>query len=103
MATDVKLAELLLRRKELNEKVSQLKPINISGLFVMKQTRKAVGENFDDISSTVPILRPADVTAEFDYYASQLRQVDALIQQANWNTVVAIDPVLMKPYTSPAI
>ena len=49
----IKLAEALLRRKELNEKVEQLKKINVEGLFEIKATRRNVTENIDDIIAKI--------------------------------------------------
>lgn len=99
----VKLAQLLLRRKELGMKVMQLQPINVKGLFETKISRKPVGDSYDDITSIIPVLSPAAVTREYDYYASQLRQVDALIQQANWTVEVEADSMLMKNYEEPTV
>lgn len=99
--TNVPLAQLLLRRKELNQKVEQLKTINIKGLFETKYTRKQLSESIDDVTIIAPMLSASQVTEEFDYYAGQLRQVDALIQQANWATQIAADSGLMKNYTAP--
>lgn len=90
MAT-IKLAEALLRRKELNEKVSVLKHIKDADLFETKTGRRAVHEGIDDIIAQVPIMSVAEVTQEFDWHARQLRLVDAAIQQANWTTDVEVN------------
>jgi len=86
----VKLAEALLRRKELNAKIDQLKKINVEGLFEVKATRRNVTENIDDIVVKVPKITLAQVAAGYDFYAKQLRLVDAAIQQANWTTEIEI-------------
>jgi hypothetical protein len=94
----IKLAEALLRRKELNEKVDQLKKINIEGLFEVKATRRNVTENVDDVVVKVPKITLPQVAAGFDWYAKQLRLVDAAIQQANWTTEIDVAPDVMKDY-----
>ena len=94
----IKLAEALLRRKELNEKVDALKKINVQGLFEVKAQRKNVTENIDDIIAQVPKIKLTQVTAGFDYYAKQLRLIDASIQQANWITEIDVNEDVMKDY-----
>jgi hypothetical protein len=95
----VKLAEALLRRKELNEKVEQLKKINVAGLFEVKGSRKKITDDVDDIVMTVPKITLAQVAAGYDWYAKQLRLVDAAIQQANWVTEIEVGNDVMKDYT----
>ena len=51
-----KLAEALLRRKELQGKVDVLKQIQDKNLFEVKAQRKQVTDNIDDIVAMVPIL-----------------------------------------------
>ena len=94
----IKLAEALLRRKELAEKVKQLQPIKVEGLFVVRTQRKQVNENIDDLTMQVPKVLIGQVTAEYDFYAMQLRRVDAAIQQANWTTEIDGDDDVMKSY-----
>jgi hypothetical protein len=97
----VKLAEALLRRKELQGKVDQLKGILAKGqqLFEVKVTRKAAHEGIDDIIATVPKLTASQVTAEHDFYARRLRLIDAAIQQANWTTELPqIDQSVMEDF-----
>ncbi len=98
MATKIKLAEALLRRKELQGKVDMLKQIKDKDLFEVKAQRKNVTENIDDIIAMVPKLTASQVTAEFDFYARQLRLVDAAIQQANWTVEVEIVDTVMGDY-----
>ena len=94
----IKLAEALLRRKELNNKVDQLRQIKQADLFEMKYARKAVNDNIDDVTAQVPKLTASQVTAEFDFYARQLRLVDASIQQANWTTEIEVGDTVMGDY-----
>jgi len=97
----IKLAEALLRRKELNEKVAQLKQINVQNLFEVKVKRQSVTENVDNIQATVPKIKLAQVTAGYDWYSKQLRLVDAAIQQANWVTEIAVGDDVMKDFVEP--
>ena len=96
---NVKLAEALLRRKELNEKVDQLKKINVENLFEVRVQRKNVTENVDDVIAKVPKISLAQVTAGYDWYAKQLRLIDAAIQQANWTTEIEVGNDVMKDYS----
>jgi hypothetical protein len=94
----VKLAEALLRRKELAEKVSQTKTISTSAVYDVQMKRQSVSEGIDDIVARVPKLTLAQVTAEHDHFSRGLRLVDAAIQQANWQTEVEVDPRVMVSY-----
>ena len=99
----VKLAEALLRRKELNDKVAQLKTINVQGLFEVKASRKNVTENIDDVVVKVPKITMAQVAAGYDWYSKQLRLVDAAIQQANWVTEIEVGADVMKDFVEPTV
>ena len=94
----VKLAEALLRRKELQGKVDVLKQIQEKALFEVVARRQNVTENLDDVIAQVPRLSAAEVTAEYDWHARQLRLVDAAIQQANWTTEVEVGASVMADY-----
>jgi len=94
----VKLAEALLRRKELQQKVDVLKHIKDADLFEVKARRQAVAEGIDDLVAQVPVLRAGQVTREFDWHARQLRLVDAAIQQANWTSDVDVKSSVMDDY-----
>ena len=94
----VKLAEALLRRKELLGKCQVLANIKQNALYEVKATRKLVSEGIDDIVAQVPKLTASEVTSEFDWHARQLRLVDAAIQQANWTTEIEVGPDVMSDY-----
>ena len=85
-----KLAEALLRRKELQMKIDRIEPIlkGISQLFETRVNRVKVTDSIDDLTVSVPKLELNQVTAEFDYYAQKLRLIDAAIQQTNWTADV---------------
>ena len=97
---DIKLAEALLRRKELAEKLNVLRHFKDNHAFYeVRGQRVKVTEGLEDINVNYPKLEVSQVTAEFDYVAKQLRLVDALIQQANWTTVLSVDPMVMEAYS----
>ena len=100
---DIKLAEALLRRKELAEKLNVLRHFKDNHAFYeVRGQRVKVTEGLEDINVNYPKLEASQVTVEFDYVAKQLRLVDALIQQANWTTVLEVDPMVMESYSSKA-
>lgn len=87
----MKLAEALLRRKELQGKVDRIASIKEKDIFEVRTTRKAAHEGIDDVIAAVPKLELNQVTKEYDHYAKRLRLIDAAIQQANWTTEVMVD------------
>lgn len=97
----IKLAEALLRRKELQQKVDQLRPIANKDLFEVKAQRKNVTESIDDIVAQVPKVPIESVTASYDWHARRLRMIDALIQQANWTTELEVDATVMDDFKTP--
>lgn len=96
---NIKLAEALLRRKELNEKVSQLRAIKDVQVYEVIATRRQITESVDDLVMKVPKLQLNQVTAEYDWYAKHLRLLDAKIQQANWTCEIEIDSKTMDNYS----
>lgn len=87
----MKIAEALVLRKHLQNKVDQLKPIYEAGergLFELKVERVAVNSSqdskVDELRMKVPKLTMADLTKEYDKYAKALRVLDTKIQEANW-------------------
>ena len=94
----IKLAEALLRRKELQEKVNILKLIKDKDLYEVKCRRQNVTENIDEVIAQVPKLTASQVTHEFDWHSRRLRMIDAAIQQTNWITDVAVEPTVMADY-----
>ena len=94
----VKLAEALLRRKELQGKVDLLKPINVQSLYEVKVNRQNVTESVDNIIAQVPKIGIEQVSASFDWHSRRLRLVDAAIQQANWATDIDVEDSVMTDY-----
>lgn len=87
----MKVAQALLLRKQLAEKVEQLRPLKVNGdngLFESKVQRRKVSEEVDEVSIQVPKVTVADITRTFDHYATQLRKLDAAIQEANWKNEI---------------
>jgi hypothetical protein len=99
----IKLAEALLRRKELQEQTDRLRNIDQKELYEVKTGRKAAHEGIDDIIAQVPKISMRQVTHCFDWHARALRQVDAAIQQANWTTEVEIPDDAMGDYIDPYV
>lgn len=100
---NITLAEALLRRKELQGKVDQLKTIKDRDLYEVKGKRVKITDDTDDLVLQVPLLSAKQVTAEYDWHARQLRLVDAAIQQANWSTRIEVDPSVMADYVAPEL
>jgi len=94
----MKLADALLRRKELQQKVDQLRQIKDKDLFEMRFERKQINESIDDIRAQVPVLEVNQVTKEYDYYANKLRLIDGAIQQLNWTTDITVNDKVWVDY-----
>lgn len=95
----VKLAEALLRRKELQGKVDQLKDLKTNDvIYQIRNKRVQVTDTWEDITADCPKLTASQVTAEYDHYARALRLIDAAIQQANWTCELDINDVAMADY-----
>lgn len=94
----MKLAEALLRRKELQAKVDRIAAIKDKDLLEVKFQRKAINDSLDDIVAQVPVVSLAEITQEYDHYAKRLRLVDAAIQQANWTTEIPVDPTVNEDF-----
>ena len=99
----IKLADALLRRKELAEKVQLLKRVDQEALYEVRAKRVNVTDSVDDFIANVPVLTAGQVTHEHDWHARQLRLVDAAIQQANWNTDIEVADSVMNNYQPPGI
>jgi len=98
---DIKLAEALLRRKELAEKLNIVRQIKDTQLiYQVRNKRIQVTEQIESLDVDFPKLTLSQVMAEYDYTAKQLRLIDALIQQANWTTVLEVDPMVMEAFTA---
>jgi hypothetical protein len=96
----MKLAEALLRRKELQDRLKRIDPVRHADVFTTKVSRIKVTDSIDNITADVPKLELNQVMAEYDHYARQLRLIDAAIQQANWTTELSVQGV-MDDYKTP--
>jgi len=94
----MKLADALLRRKELQEKVDQIRKVKDSDVVEFRFERKQINENLDDIKAAVPKIELNQVTQEYDYYSKILRLIDAAIQQTNWTTEITVDKTVWVDY-----
>jgi len=98
------LAELLLRRKELEGKVRQLHTVQTGDMTQFLVNRVKAHEGLDEIKAQVPKVTMNQVTAAHDWYAKQLRLCDAAIQRANWDTMVTVGDDVMADYVeNPAL
>lgn len=94
----MKLAEALLRRKELQEKVARIDNIRKQDIFDIKVQRKQAHEGIDDVIAQVPKLTLAEVNKEYDHYAKRLRLIDAAIQQTNWTVDIEVDQIVNEDF-----
>lgn len=95
---NIKLAEALLRRKELQGKVDRLRALKESDFVQFKVKRINVTESVDEVRAQVPMFDVGELTKEFDFHARQLRLVDAAIQQANWTTEIVVPESVLKDF-----
>lgn len=100
MAQTIELARALLRRKELQEKVDLLRHIKDDQLHETVMQRRQINETVDDIAAKVPKVSINEVTKAFDWHARQLREVDAAIQKANWDTLIQVPDDVLKDFES---
>lgn len=83
----MKLAEALLLRKHLQNKVEVLSEVkNLPAVFERQVVRKAVTDSLDDVMVQTPRLSAGQFTQELDFYSHRLRVLDAAIQRTNWDT-----------------
>jgi hypothetical protein len=93
---NIALAEALLRRKELQEKIEQLRRVKDEDLKAHIISRRKVSDDWDDLEASVPKLSIKEVTKAFDFYAKRLRLIDACIQKANWDTVITVPDLVLE-------
>ncbi len=91
MAQVVKLADALLRRKELNQKLDRIRPLMKEDLFQTQVKRKPITEGLEDVIAEVPLMTWQQMNSVHDYYSKHLRLIDGAIQNANWNTNIEVD------------
>lgn len=95
----IKLAEALLRRKELQQKLVVLTQFKQNQLvYEVRGQRLKVTDSFDEFSGTLPKLELNQVTAEYDLCARQLRLIDGAIQQVNWTAEVTVNDIVMEDF-----
>ncbi len=99
----MKLADALLRRKELQQKVDQIRNIKDKDLFEMKFNRQKITETMDDIQAQVPKCELNQVTREYDYCSNKLRLIDGAIQQLNWTVDISVDDLVWKDFAEGAV
>ena len=99
----MKLAEALLIRKELQNKVDRLKQIDNKALFETKTGRGKCEDGFNDMIAEVSKISFQQFTHCYDWHAKRLREVDAAIQQANWTTEVDVAEEVSMDYVDPYV
>jgi len=99
----IKLAEALLKRKELQERVDRLRSLQHADFAELKIKRVNVTESTDEVRASVPYFSMQQLTHAFDTAAKNLRLVDAAIQQANWTTEIEVDDVVVADYVDPYV
>ena len=92
------LAECLLRRKELQDRLLGLSAIKDKDIYEVVIDRRKAHEGVDDIIAKVPKLEFNQVVAEYNHCSSQLRKIDAIIQRMNWTVEVMDADDLFKDY-----
>lgn len=97
----IKLAQALLKRKELQEKVDQLRRIREEDWTEIRTGRVKVHEGIDQITASLPKVPLSELTAGYDWYAKRLREIDGLIQKANWDTDIELDDPTILDYYKP--
>lgn len=88
---ELTIAEALVLRKHLAEKVDQLKPIKVNGdngVFELKTQRTKVTDEVDEVTMQIPKIDLKEITKEYDTYSKALRELDTSIQAANWKYAV---------------
>jgi hypothetical protein len=93
--TVMKLQEALLRRKELQDRLARMRPVDQEKLFQSVVKRKPATEGVDDVLAAVPQVTWQEFEKERNLLSKQLRLVDAVIQQANWTTEVEVQDIVM--------
>lgn len=96
----MKLAEALLRRKELQDIIARMGAIQQKELFEVKAKRVNVTENIDDVTAMVPKITWDEFDAAYNFHAKRLRQIDAAIQQANWTTEIDVPESVNDDYVA---
>jgi hypothetical protein len=89
------LAELLLRRKELNQLFSLR--LEAQQMQVTKDVlqRRKVNDETDQVDGKISLVDKSALERESNFYAQQRRLADSVVQQANWTTEVEVPSSLM--------
>ena len=69
-------------------------------MFKVGVNRKKVTDDIDEIVTKVPLVSITEITKAYDWHARQLRLVDAVIQQTNWETAVDVNDTVMDDYSA---
>ena len=104
----VTLAEALLRRKELQQKVDQLRQVKQADTYefiheIKAMQHQSTGEITAEIKAQVPKITMTQVTHAYDTHARALRLVDAAIQYANHTTEITVNNAAFADYVDPYV
>lgn len=96
--TDTKqtpLAELLLRRKELNQLYDLRLNAQQHQITKDKLVRRKVNDETDQVDGQISLVDKDGLEKETNYYAHQRRLADSVVQQANWTTEIEVPVFVM--------
>lgn len=91
MSKTITVAEALLKRKHLAERVEVLRPLKNGadkGLFETRISRIKVSDDIDEAKLDIAKIKPEEITKEWDKACAELRKLDGLLQKANWTNVI---------------
>lgn len=97
----VPLAKALLQRKKLAQMAVVQNHISNLQIYTPILSRKTVQQQtndkpgIDEVVASLPKLKKDQVQSEFNWTASQMRTLDALIAQANWTVKIEVNDKVM--------
>jgi predicted nucleic acid-binding OB-fold protein len=98
----VPLAELLLRRKELNALLDERVSAQQSSVCRDHIQRLKINDEIDQVTGRISRVSKGLLEKETNYYAHQRRLADSVVQQANWTAEVVVAAYLMSDEIEPA-
>ena len=88
---EMKIAEALLLRKNLEQKMSKVEIFKDAELYEVKTFRKQIKEGeIEEITTKVPKISLKEIMEEYNVISKKVRQLDASIQKANWDCSVSL-------------
>lgn len=103
----VKLAELLVRRKDLEQRIRMAPSAtnlraSVDDLYQEISERLPISEGLGDLMKKVQRKAPSEIKVfkVKDVLQQKLREVDAKIQKANWDTVVDVPSTVLSNFSA---